>query len=72
ACMLLQLIEDDREWIKCFEEAVTFASGSSLRSMFVSALFFDVLTSPLEIWNMFCESFCDDLDHRIRILGYKV
>jgi hypothetical protein len=64
--MLLHLIEDDQEWIKSFEEAATFFSGSALRAML------DALTSPLEIWNMLCESFCDDLNHKITMLGYAV
>ncbi|EIE88044.1 hypothetical protein RO3G_12755 [Rhizopus delemar RA 99-880] len=40
ACQALHLIEDDQEWLKCFSEAVEFVSGSSLRSLFASALLF--------------------------------
>lgn len=67
----MHLIEDDEERKKCFEEAATFSSESSLRSMFVSALLFSALTHPLAIWKLFCTSFCDDLDHAVTRLGFS-
>ncbi|KAK4509263.1 uncharacterized protein ATC70_007613 [Mucor velutinosus] len=70
ACMMLHLIEDDGEWTRAFEEAATFASGYAMRLMFVSALMFNSLVSPVQIWNQFCESFCDDLEHAIVQKGY--
>ncbi|KAK4521041.1 Isochorismatase domain-containing protein [Mucor velutinosus] len=72
ACMMLHLIEDDGEWTRAFEEAATFASGYAMRSMFVSALMFNSLVSPVQIWNQFCESFCDDLEHAIVQKGYSL
>ena len=72
ACMALHLIEDDQEWIRAFEEAATFASGYSLRSMFVSVLLFDSLVSPIDIWTRFCRSICDDLEHAIIQNGYAI
>ncbi|KAK4510430.1 uncharacterized protein ATC70_012169 [Mucor velutinosus] len=72
ACMMLHLIEDDGEWTRAFEEAATFASGYAMRSMFVSALMFNSLVSPVQIWDQFCESFCDDLEHAIVQKGYSL
>ncbi|KAL7309971.1 hypothetical protein PS15m_012253 [Mucor circinelloides] len=72
ACMALHLIEDDQEWVRAFEEAATFASGYSLRSMFISVLLFDSLVSPIDIWTRFCGSICDDLEHAIIQNGYAI
>ena len=69
ACQALHLIEDDQEWFKCFSEAVEFVSGSSLRSLFVSALLFQELNEPKALWDRFCLNICDDLDIRIAQLG---
>lgn len=65
----MHLIEDDQEWFKCFSEAVEFVSGSSLRSLFVSALLFQELNEPKALWDRFCLNICDDLDVRIAQLG---
>ncbi|OBZ80909.1 hypothetical protein A0J61_11043, partial [Choanephora cucurbitarum] len=70
ACQALHLIEDDQEWFKCFPEAVVFVSGSSLRSLLISALLFQELNQPAALWNEFCLSICDDHDVRMRQLGF--
>ena len=49
ACVLRHLIQDDQEWIKSFDEAKLFSSGSALRAMFTSAILFGELNSPLDI-----------------------
>ncbi|KAG1114567.1 hypothetical protein G6F42_014150 [Rhizopus arrhizus] len=72
ACMALHLIEDGQGWIRAFEEAAIFASGYSLRSMFISVLLFDSLVSPIDIWTRFCRSTCDDLEHAIIQNGYAI
>ncbi|KAG1501484.1 hypothetical protein G6F53_011072 [Rhizopus delemar] len=69
ACQALHLIEDDQEWFKCFSETVEFVSGSSLRSLFVSALLFQELNEPKSLWDRFCLNICDNLDVRIAQLG---
>ncbi|OBZ81125.1 hypothetical protein A0J61_10827, partial [Choanephora cucurbitarum] len=69
-CQALHLIEDDQEWFKCFPKAVVFVSGSSLRSLLISALLFQELNQPAALWNEFCLSICDDLDVRMRQLGF--
>ncbi|SAM00063.1 hypothetical protein [Absidia glauca] len=68
ACLQLHLIDDDREWIRCFEKASLFSSGSSLRNLFVTALTFGQLTDPVSLWAAFRDSMCDDLDHKLNRL----
>ncbi|KAL9536923.1 hypothetical protein MBANPS3_012247 [Mucor bainieri] len=62
---MLHFINDDEEWTRAFQEAVTFASGYAMRSMFVSALMFNSLVSPADISSQLRVSFCDDLEHAI-------
>lgn len=38
ACIARGLLEDDKEWIHCFEEVTLFTSGDSLCTPFVTAL----------------------------------
>jgi hypothetical protein len=64
ACAAMGLLEDDREWILTFEEASQFASGHSLRSLFVLALLFGTVGNPEELWAKFQHNLCDDLTHR--------
>ena len=40
ACIALGLLEDDSEWTYCFEEAITFHSGKSLRTLFAMGLIY--------------------------------
>jgi hypothetical protein len=68
ACLVLHLIEDDREWSHCFREAYLFSSGSSLRDLFITALTYGQLVDPLSLWLEFRDSICDDLDHKLRQL----
>ena len=66
ACRALGLLQDDREWISCFTEAVNFATGNSLRILFATALLYQEVSDPLALWTMFSESLCDDLQHQLR------
>lgn len=59
------LTHDDREWMGTFAEAVTFASGESLRTLPVTALVHGGLADAVAVWNQFRESFCDDLGPRM-------
>ena len=65
ACIALGLLEDDAEWTRCFEEAILFSSGRSLRILFTTALLYGDITDPLKLWNGFCNSICDDLTSAI-------
>ena len=68
ACLELHLIQDDREWLLCFNEAQRFSSGNSLRNLFVLALTFGQISGAELFWLDFCVSMCDDLDHRLQQL----
>jgi hypothetical protein len=65
ACLELHLIEDDQEWTRCFDEALIFSSGSSLRGLFVTALTFGELVDPVALWIQYRSSICDDLAHKL-------
>ena len=38
ACIARGLAENDQEWFQCFDEAVLFATASSLRTLFLTGL----------------------------------
>jgi hypothetical protein len=60
----LGLLEDDLEWIECFNEAVLFARGSSLRRLFVMALAYGGISHPMGIREQFRNHFCNDITPR--------
>src|SRR5438876_128456 len=60
-CTTLGLLEDDREWIDCFTEAVSHTIGTALQMLFMTVLIYSVITDPLALWNQFCDGICDDL-----------
>lgn len=68
ACVELHLVQDDNEWIHAFNEAQLFSSGTSLRNLFVVALTFANLSLPVDLWETFCYSICDDLEHHLQQL----
>lgn len=37
-CYALWLLEDDKEWVDCIEEATNWASGTQLRQLFATIL----------------------------------
>ncbi|CEG82840.1 hypothetical protein RMATCC62417_16838 [Rhizopus microsporus] len=70
ACMVLHLVQDDREWDRCFAEARLFATGRELRRLFVTALLQAQLSNPLALWERYCSDICDDISNRlINLLG---
>ena len=50
----------------CLPLALTFKSGSQLRSLFVTLLTCCHPTSPVALWNEFKESICDDLERTLQ------
>jgi len=66
ACILRGLLEDDGEWIICFNEASEMRTGASLRGLFCTALLFSGLNYPNRLWQTFRHSICDDLPHHLR------
>ena len=68
ACVKLHLIDDDKEWTKCFDEAILFSSGYHLRNLLFTALTFGGLVDPPNIWNKYKDSICDDLTNKLKTL----
>jgi PIF1-like helicase len=68
ACQALGLLEDDKYWISCFEEASVWATGKQLRDLFVSTLTYGDVIDVCDLWNRFRESLCDDLQY---VLGRR-
>jgi len=65
ACIARGLAENDQEWYQCFDEAITFTTARGLRTLFLTGLRQRLIADPREIWARYCESFCDDLRHRL-------
>ena len=61
ACIARGLVENDQEWIDCFNEAVVFTSGHGLRTLFLTGLRTEMIAEPLMIWTQFKDHLCDDL-----------
>ena len=65
ACIALGLLEDDQEWVHCFEKAVHFSTRNTLRTLFVTALMFGNVADPQSLWSRFGEKICDDLPYQL-------
>jgi PIF1-like helicase len=66
ACTVLGLLEDDHEWVDCFTEAVVYATGAALRTLFITALIYGAVTDPSSLWVQFHDRICDDLPYRLQ------
>ena len=66
ACRERGLLQEDREWSLCLEEAAVMHSGTQLRSLFVTILLFCCPQDPVELWNHFKDNICDDLQRRLQ------
>ena len=66
ACLALGLLDDDQEWVTCFTESITYATGSQLHWLFVIALIFGGISNPMALWTQFQENICDDLNHQLQ------
>ena len=60
-CIAHDLLEDDEEWARCFDDTALFSSGRSLQILFTTALLFGDITDPLALWKCFSASICDVL-----------
>ena len=69
ACVARGLLEDDGEWIICFEEASEMHTGASLRNLFSTALLFSGVNYSDHLWQKFRHSICDDLPHRLQTMN---
>ena len=70
ACIAHGLLSDDGEWRLCLQEAVEFQTGHCLRQLFTTLLIYCNPVYPAHLWDEFRQYICDDLDHRLRSLGF--
>jgi PIF1-like helicase len=61
ACIILGLLEDDKEWIDCFTETVLFSFDKILRMLFIIRLLYGNIIDLFSLWKRFCQNICDDL-----------
>jgi hypothetical protein len=61
AYVALDLLEDNREWIKCFNIAIIFAHRGSLQRLFAMALAYGGIFYPMKLREQFHDHFCDDI-----------
>ena len=66
ACVALGLLQDDRKWIQCFEEAILFATGGILHTLFATAIIYEGVVNAAEIWHRFKLHLCDDPPWRLQ------
>jgi len=66
ACIRHGLLEDDGEWMMCFDEAHDIHTGHSLRNLFTTILLFCEINHPHQLWNTFKHSICDDIPYHLR------
>ena len=69
ACLRRGLLEDDREWDICLQEAAEIKTGSQLRHLFATLLLFCTPAQPRILWLKFRDKICDDLRHKLYELG---
>src|SRR5687767_670667 len=65
ACLARGLLENDREWAQCLEEAGAMQTGSALRSLFGVILLSCFPAAPELLWDRFRHQICDDLKRRL-------
>ncbi|KDR70859.1 hypothetical protein GALMADRAFT_38638, partial [Galerina marginata CBS 339.88] len=46
-------------------------TGTRLRRLFVTMLLFCEVSQPDLLWDEFREPICDDLEHRLRVMGVE-
>ena len=61
--MALGLLENNYEWINCFTKAFVFATRTQLRSLFVTALLYNLVAKPVALWDRFKQFIYNDLFH---------
>lgn len=68
ACYALGLLDDDKEWNDCLQEASNWATGYQLRQLFVTLLLYCEVSDPLQLWENNWELLADDISYRLRKL----
>ena len=71
-CLAYGLLQDDQEWIQCFTEAVQFAMGGALRTLFTTAVIYGGIVDASQIWHQFKLHICDDLVRRLQRMAIQL
>jgi hypothetical protein len=66
ACIARGLLDDDREWHQCLNEAKDMQMGEQLRHLFVTILRECTPARPRELWDTFWPDICVDLKYRLQ------
>ena len=61
ACVERGLLKDDKEWIRCLDEAKQFQSGKQLRNLFAIILTHCEPTNAKQIWEQFKDAMSSDI-----------
>jgi hypothetical protein len=69
ACLAQGLLEDDGEWDDCLAEASEMQTGARLQHLFTTILLFCAPSEPHRLWYRYRQYICNDLRHRLQILG---
>lgn len=72
AATVLGLLEDDLEWDRCLEEAVTYQMPRQLRHLFATILMFNQPQDPFGLWVKHKEHMVQDFEYRLRLGGFVV
>jgi hypothetical protein len=64
AALARELLEDDKEWRQCLDEAVISNTPGQLRHLFAMILVHCSPSKPLELWDRFKHHFSDDFLYR--------
>jgi hypothetical protein len=65
ACCALGLLQNDREWLLCLEEAADFCMGFQLCRLFIMILVHCAPVDPDHLWEASKVNLCDDLCHHL-------
>lgn len=64
-CVVLHLMEDDKEWDRYFAKVKLFPTGASLRRVFVTALPQGQIGNSFALWQRYYLDMYDDLPSRV-------
>ena len=70
ACYELGLLDDDKEWHECINEAAHWANGKQLRLLFVTILMFCEVSNPLRLWDSNWKILTEDILNRQRHISH--
>lgn len=76
ACYARGLLDDDKEWHDCLEEASFWATPNQLRKLFVTILLYCEVGSPLKLWENKWKYLAEDVlrtkRHEFKFMGLQL